>query len=1057
MRYHSPFVMAVMITAVLLPGLSLAQYRTAPSRSLSIFTVDPVTADPWNHGKAPSNKPESGSENGEFESDPEERKEWFISQRMYPFNKLPDDARRRAWASRPPDAPGFGLFDSPRWKPIGPRPTLSDFPNNWGVTSGRINSVAVSPADPNHILVGASTGGIWRSTNGGVNFEPVSDSQVDLAVGSIAYAPSDPSIVYAGMGDVGNGYLGSGVLRSNDGGATWTRVNNTTLPSPGTVSRIVVDVADPNRVYLAQYSMLSGPTVFSSGFFLSTDGGVNWTRTLAGLPRDVVRHPTDPNILYLAMTRIDFVTPSTGGVWRSVNRGSTWERIYTSPYTSSSNMKVAVTPAAPSNIYVLAASGSSVVVEGSNNGGGAWVNLGANVDTGQISYNCYLFVHPSDPNTIFIGTRDLWRSTNGGSTYTNITNNFTVAGGYNPTISRSHPDQHHFYISPSDPNTFYVANDGGLSKTVDGGSTFTSLNGTLGLTQFVSIDLHPTANLRTYGGAQDNGTQRRFPNSAWDEFISGDGGQVNIDPLDPSIVFVTYVRHTVHRFTNNGNNFQATIGNSTVFNSDRVAFYPPFVGNGVNSNLYFGTYRLYISANRGASWSAPGGTQDLTGGSGTLSAIAVSRSDLNTIYTGASDGTFMVSTNNGATWTNRSAGLPQRTIKSIAVSRTDPNTVFVTVSGFATPHVYKSLDGGANWVNISGNLPDIPVNTILLDPRPGYPNVIYVGTDIGVLRSVTGGNVWQTFNVGMPPVVVTELVGLPNGLVQLSTYGRGAYEINLNGSRTIPYDFDGDRRADLSVFRPSNRLWYLQRGIDGYVSMEWGQDGDIVVPADYDGDGKAEVGMFRPSNGTWYLFNSGTQSFQTVGWGQNGDRPAPADHDGDGRADLVVFRPSTGQWFVKFSSDNSFTSVDFGVNGDRPVIGDFDGDGRDDIGLYRPSDNNWYLRNTTEGFWIHTWGEAGDIPVPADYDGDGETDIAVFRPGTGQWFLKLSSGFFDVKFWGQNLDVPVAADYDGDGKADPAVFRPSDGQWYVMGSNAGIMINQFGNGTDRPLPNAFNY
>ncbi len=147
------------------------------------------------------------------EGDQEKRDEWFMQQRMYPFGRIPDDARRRAWLSRPTEASLLSPAAAPSWRSIGPNPTTSGFPNNWGVTSGRINAIAVSPANSQIMLIGGATGGIWRSTNGGTSFAPVSDSQVDLAVGSIVFAPSDPNTVYAGMGDKGSAYFGSGVWK----------------------------------------------------------------------------------------------------------------------------------------------------------------------------------------------------------------------------------------------------------------------------------------------------------------------------------------------------------------------------------------------------------------------------------------------------------------------------------------------------------------------------------------------------------------------------------------------------------------------------------------------------------------------------------------------------------------------------------------------------------------------------------------------------------------------------------------------------------------------------
>ncbi len=275
--------------------------------------------------------------------------------------------------------------------------------------------------------------------------------------------------------------------------------------------------------------------------------------------------------------------------------------------------------------------------------------------------------------------------------------------------------------------------------------------------------------------------------------------------------------------------------------------------------------------------------------------------------------------------------------------------------------------------------------------------------------------------------------------------------------RRASFDYDADGRADLSVRRASDNIWYILRGTAGYFNIEFGVAGDMIAPADYDGDGKTDVAVFRPSNGTWYIFNSQSQSFTTIGWGASGDMPVPADHDCDGRADLVVFRPSTNTWYTRFSSNNNFSTVGFGVAGDKPVVGDFDADGKADIALYRPSESNWYILKTGFGFFAQTWGQAGDIPVPADYDGDGATDVAVFRPSTGQWFRIRSTAGFDTVGWGQAGDQPIPADYDGDGKSDVAVFRPSNSTWYIVGSTSGQLVQNYGVSGDVPTQGAFIY
>ncbi|MGD9590262.1 MAG: cytochrome c peroxidase [Pyrinomonadaceae bacterium] len=272
-------------------------------------------------------------------------------------------------------------------------------------------------------------------------------------------------------------------------------------------------------------------------------------------------------------------------------------------------------------------------------------------------------------------------------------------------------------------------------------------------------------------------------------------------------------------------------------------------------------------------------------------------------------------------------------------------------------------------------------------------------------------------------------------------------------SKTL-FDYDGDGRSDLSVRRPSNNVWYLQRGTAGYTAQEFGVAGDKMVPADYDGDGKTDVAVFRPSNGTWYVFMSQSQTFQTFGWGVDGDMPIPTDRDNDGKADLVIYRESNNTWYTRFANA-TFNQFQFGVAGDKPMQGDFDGDGVGDVALFRPSDNNWYLLKSSLGFFVQTWGQAGDIPLTGDFDGDGATDQAVFRPSTGQWFLSQTTAGFSSQTWGLATDIPVAADYDGDGRTDVAVFRPSNGTWYIVNSTTGILVLPFGQDGDVPTQAAY--
>ena len=766
--------------------------------------------------------------------DPTGRRDWFLFQRTYPHDTFPAEGRRVAWeqalrekAERERAANGKAgsrarLLATDSWKLIGPSPTKSAFMSNWGQTSGRINTVAVSPASAQIVLIGSSTGGIWRSTNGGNSFIPVSDSHVDLAVGSITFSKSSPSIAYAGMGDTRSVYIGSGVLKSTDAGRTWARISNSSLPSPGAIADIEVDPSNPNRVYAAQYSRLSENRLFASGFHYSTDGGVSWTRTLQGLARDIQLSPNNSRTIFVGMARVDQPEEMPAGVYKSTDSGATWSPVYAAPYdaTRTRDVRVSISQSSPQKVYVYTGGFRGAAfetrVEVSTDNGASWTNLAApGVDASQFSYNTYLHADPSDSSRLYLGSRDIYKSTNGGVSWTNLTTNFFLNPQdlftYNPAGSKTHPDQQSLAFAPSNSNIIFVTNDGVISKSNDGGSTYQSLNSSLTLSQFVGITMHPTDPSITYGGTQDNGNQRRFGTSGtWEEYFSGDGGRTVINPHDPTVLFPSFIRGNIFRFYENGNFFDRQVSFNSTFGEPpsgaRIAFYPPFTGNGVDPTLYFGSYRLFTSTDLGNTWSAPGGETDLTKGitmqgADVLSAIGVARSNTRVIYTGSVQGRAMVSLDAGATWTDITEGLPNRSITSITVDPNDAAIAYATLSGYGSPHVFKTTDNGAGWTNITGNLPDVPVNALQL--HPVAPDTLYLGTDIGIFRSTSGGQQWAVFNNGIPPVVVTAFASHPSGVIQVATYGRGAYELIVNVARPAisSATFNGTKKLTITGSR----------------------------------------------------------------------------------------------------------------------------------------------------------------------------------------------------------------------------------------------------------------
>jgi uncharacterized delta-60 repeat protein len=280
--------------------------------------------------------------------------------------------------------------------------------------------------------------------------------------------------------------------------------------------------------------------------------------------------------------------------------------------------------------------------------------------------------------------------------------------------------------------------------------------------------------------------------------------------------------------------------------------------------------------------------------------------------------------------------------------------------------------------------------------------------------------------------------------------------VALIGVRPL-FDFDGDGKADVSVYRASTNTWYrLLSGNSSVLQNNFGIANDIPIPADFDGDGKTDLAIFRPSTGTFWYQSSISNAQIANQWGQSGDIPRPSDFDGDGRADFIIYRPGELNWY-RLGSTGQVSIKSFGSPGDKPVTGDFDGDGKSDVAIFRPATGDWWYQSSVDNSQRAThFGASTDVPTPADFDGDGKTDFAVYRPSTGVWYvLNSSTGSATIVQFGIAEDKPVAADYDGDGKSDIAVFRPSTGTWYLLRSTSGFSALQFGISSDVPLPNSF--
>lgn len=303
----------------------------------------------------------------------------------------------------------------------------------------------------------------------------------------------------------------------------------------------------------------------------------------------------------------------------------------------------------------------------------------------------------------------------------------------------------------------------------------------------------------------------------------------------------------------------------------------------------------------------------------------------------------------------------------------------------------------------------------------------------------------------------TAIVGANSANIGSNVDEGAAYVFDIGSTA---FDFDGDGKTDIGIFRPSNGQWWINRsGDNSTFATTFGVNSDRIMPADYDGDGKTDIAFFRPSTGSWFVLRSEDFSFFSFPFGTSTDIPTVGDFDGDKKADAAVFRPSTATWYISKSSGGT-TIQQFGAATDIPAIADYDGDGKADIAIFRAngaSGAEWWRQNSSNSSVVaFQFGSSTDKPVQGDFTGDGKADVAVWRPSNGNWFVLRSedSSFYSFPF-GANGDTPTPGDYDGDGKADAAIFRPTNATWFVNRSTAGSLIQQFGVSGDKPVPSAF--
>ncbi|MGZ4493162.1 MAG: hypothetical protein ACXVWU_00550 [Nocardioides sp.] len=850
---------------------SRASWLVSAVVALTAFSFVTVVAPPGQAAPAddtptlltPKGEHEDGSDDAGFDK---LRDAYYTSRLLAGDNQLTLDqaARLRESASRKTSGIAQtttkGAARGGTWSLEGPSPIVQNgrTTNRFQAVSGRIGALAIRKDGT--IILGAAGGGVWtydESTKTWTSRTKDTDTQT---VGALAIAPSNDNVVYMGSGEgslAGDSYSGDGIYRSADGGVSWNHVSTTFTGQA--VTAIAVDPTDANHLYAATVRgrggsrRLTNPTGVQYGVWESTDGGSSWTLRKGTTDQmhgatDLVMDPQDPKVLFASFWG--------DGIYRSTDGGATWSsalgNLPQGDYSGGgtrfslgiSHPAGAATPTLYTGFDYFDSAGKyhPSQVYKSTDSGATWAATarGTGIDSiynycgTQCFYDNVIKPDPTNPDVVYVlglygygnspQSGGVFRSTDGGQTWKNL--------GYD-----LHPDFHAFAFQPNDTQHVVLGNDGGVWQSHDGGgrngtgdplsaSDWEDLNGTvnpttaalihstgLAITQFTSIATVPQVPGQYWGGAQDNGTQRKsLANRRWFDQASGDGGQVIVDqstvnPLNPSgnaaYVFGSYYGISPYRY--NPSEVGTFFGNEAIDGginpNDRAEFYVPWVQNRGNVNqMFLGTYRLYRSDNveapaaadvtfktvspdltTGCTGTAPNGARACV-----ISAIGLADGG-DGVYVGTDDGVVSVSpdavTASTPTWARVGQDtLPNRPVTQFAVDRSNWRVAYASYAGFgaATPgnrgHVYATSNGGRSWKDISSNLPDIPVNSVVLDPSSD--STLYVGTDVGPFVTTNGGNTWQRLGAGIPKVSVWQLdYDARHGVLAAGTHGRGAYSL----------------------------------------------------------------------------------------------------------------------------------------------------------------------------------------------------------------------------------------------------------------------------------------
>lgn len=698
------------------------------------------------------------------------------------------------------------------WYPVGPDYVPGNMTGYMENGIGRINCISFHPTNPNTYYVGVAQGGMWKTTNNGINWTPLTDNLPITRISDIAIDPNDPDntmyisvcdFEYIGValdlnGRKRNTHYGLGVYKTTDGGATWQATGLTFLMTDGDgslIRKIIVNPANSNEIVACGVS----------GIYRSTNAGVTWTLVANGLFWDMVSNPTNTNVLYAATGWVMTANAGAAGVYKSTNFGQTWTPLTTGmPATGSiQRVKLAIAPSDPNYVYALTTDlmGGFYGIYKTTNGGTNWnytspaLNIyeyddGFNTG-GQGNYDVGAVVSPTNRDEIYVGGINVWGSTDGGVTFEPATH-WTLQ--YGPTI---HCDIHYMTVQPTTGN-YFVCSDGGVYRTssivtqpwtsAQSGNPWTTnwvnISNGMQVTSFYRLSSSRNSANRLVAGSQDNATMY-WDNGTWNTIFGGDGMDNYLDPVDNDMIIGSSQYGWFYRSYDDG---MSDFGTYPNVNGESGEWTTPVIADYNNpGTLYAGFENVVMSTDNGDTWN-PISNFPFVNASTEICALAVSNSNDQVLlaakrvrYELNEPARLYRTTNGGGSWTNITTGIPDSLYHtSVEIAENDANTIYVTMAGFSAGNkVFRSTNGGTTWQNISFNLPNIPVNCIKYVPGSGGD--VMIATDIGVWVLGAANSTWVNQSLGLPNVIVSDIdFNVPMNKIYISTFGRGIWATDLD-------------------------------------------------------------------------------------------------------------------------------------------------------------------------------------------------------------------------------------------------------------------------------------